>query len=130
MKSIGLCMIVKDEAHVIRRCLESVALILDYILVVDTGSADGTQSVVRDFLATANIRGEVIEEPWRDFAYNRTFALQKLREHAEIDYSLMIDADQLVLFEPGFATSQFKLDLKDDIYDIKLSNGTIEYFVP
>jgi glycosyltransferase involved in cell wall biosynthesis len=130
MKSIGLCMIAKNEMRVMRRCIESVLPILDYVLVVDTGSDDGTQSVVRHVLATSNMAGEVVEEPWRDFAYNRTFALRKLRERTHIDYSLMVDADQVVLFEPAFSAQQFKAELKYDIYDIKLITGTIEYFIP
>ena len=79
MKSIGLSLIVKNEMRVMRRCLESVAPILDYALIVDTGSDDGTQSVARHLLKTLNIAGEVVEQPWRDFAFNRTDALQKLR---------------------------------------------------
>jgi hypothetical protein len=130
MKSIGLCMIAKNEMHVMRRCLESVLPILDYVLVVDTGSDDGTPSVVRHILATRNMAGEVVEEPWQDFAFNRTFALRKLRERRHIDYSLMIDADQVVLFEPNFSAQQFKAELKHDIYDVKLITGPIEYFVP
>jgi len=130
MKSIGLCMIVKNEMHVMRRCLESVLPILDYVLVVDTGSDDGTQAVVRHILATHNIPGEVIEEPWRDFAFNRTFALRKLQERTDIDYGLMIDADQVVLYDPDFSVQQFKAGLTCDLYDIKLNTGPIEYFVP
>jgi len=102
MKSVGLSMIVKNEMRVMRRCLESVAPILDYALIVDTGSDDGTQSVARHILKTRNIAGEVVEQPWRDFAFNRTDALQKLRERKEIDYSLMIDADQVIVFDPDF----------------------------
>ena len=91
MARIGLCMIVKNEARVIRRCLESVLPLLDYVLIVDTGSNDGTQQAIRDFLREKDLPGEVVEEPWRDFAYNRSFALQKLRERQDIDYGLMIN---------------------------------------
>ena len=37
------------------------------------------------FLSEKNIAGEVIDEPWQNFAYNRTFALRKLREKRQID---------------------------------------------
>ena len=85
MKSIGLCMIVRNEAAVIRRCLESVLPLIDYVLIVDTGSTDATRTVVRDFLSERNIPGEVVDEPWQNFAYNRTFALRKLREKRSTD---------------------------------------------
>src|SRR4051794_13628652 len=102
MTTIALCMIVKDEAGIIERCLASVRSLIDYVLIVDTGSSDGTQQVVRGWLDKTAMPGEVIDEPWRDFAYNRSFALAKLREHSGMDYSLMIDADQVIEFEPGF----------------------------
>ena len=77
--TIGLCMIVKNETKVIRRCLESMLPLVDYILIVDTGSTDGTQQMIRGFLMEHKVRGAVINEPWRDFAYNRSFALEAAR---------------------------------------------------
>ena len=41
-----LAMIVKNEAHVIQRCLRSVKPYLKHWVVVDTGSTDGTQEAV------------------------------------------------------------------------------------
>ena len=50
MKTIGLCVIVKNESKVILQCLESVRPIVDYVLVEDTGSTDGTQTIIREWL--------------------------------------------------------------------------------
>lgn len=130
MASIGLCMIVKNEAHIIRRCLENALPLLDYALIVDTGSNDGTQQVIRDFLREKNLPGEVVEEPWRDFAYNRSFALQKLRERPGIDYGLMIDADEVLEYEAVFNTERFKRGLVFDIYDVQTCYGNIVYMRP
>src|SRR5262245_43091639 len=96
--TIGLCMIVKDEAHVLERCLRSVRPLIDAWTVVDTGSTDGTQQRVRDFLAA--LPGALHERPWRDFAWNRTEALELARGTA--DYLLVIDADEELAVEPGF----------------------------
>ena len=71
--------------------------LVDYVLVVDTGSTDGTQQMIRDFLAEHHVPGAVIDEPWRDFAYNRTFALERLREVEDVDYAMIIDADDIVV---------------------------------
>jgi hypothetical protein len=130
MASIGLCMIVKNEAHIIRRCLESALPLLDYVLIVDTGSNDGTRQIIRDFLREKGLPGEVVEEPWRDFAYNRSFALQKLRERPDIDYGLMIDADEVLVCEAGFNAERFKRSLTRDIYDVQTCYGGIVYLRP
>lgn len=130
MARIGLCMIVKNEAPIIRRCLENVQPLADYVLIVDTGSTDGTQAAIHRFLHERSVPGEVIEEPWRDFAYNRSFALQKLREHRDIDYGLMIDADEVLVYEPGFEPKRFKQGLTLDLYDIETRYGNISYTRP
>ena len=130
MKTIGLCMIVKNEAHVIERCLESVKRLLDYVLIVDTGSDDGTPQVIYNWLNSNNIKGEVVIEPWKNFAYNRTFALKKLREKDWIDYALMIDADEILVFDDNFNTEDFKLNLWAEIYDIVTNMGGFIYNRP
>lgn len=130
MKTIALCMIVRNEAHIIERCLESVLPLIDYVLIVDTGSSDGTQESVRRYLKTARVPGEVIDESWQDFAYNRSFALAKLREQSTIDYSLMIDADQVLIFDDGFDVGKFKTDLSADVYDLKVTSGSVVYCLP
>lgn len=130
MASVGLCMIVRNEAHIVRRCLESVLPLIDYALVVDTGSEDGTQDIVRAFLQGNNLPGKVIEEPWRDFAYNRSFALAALRERNDVDYGLMIDADEVLVYEDGFDADHFKQSLYCDLYDVQTRFGTLVYLRP
>ena len=83
-------MIVKNEAPVIRRCLDSVRPLVDAWLIVDTGSTDGTQDIIR--AALADLPGAVHERPWQDFAHNRSEALDLARSFAS--YALIIDADE------------------------------------
>ncbi|HWK88476.1 MAG TPA: glycosyltransferase, partial [Longimicrobium sp.] len=94
-----LNMIVRDEAPVIRRCLDSVRPLIDSWVIVDTGSTDGTQDLVRE--ALKDLPGELHERPWVDFAHNRTEALELARGHA--DYLVLIDADEVVEIAEGFA---------------------------
>jgi hypothetical protein len=130
MATIGLCMIVKNEAHVILRCLQKALPLLDFVLITDTGSTDGTQDVIRNFLQEKGLAGEVIDEPWQDFAYNRSFAMRKLREHPEIDYALMLDADNCLVFQPSFDVQRFKRGLKTDLCDIEVRTGSSIHYSP
>jgi hypothetical protein len=91
-------MIVKNEAPVIRRCLDSVRSLIDYWVIVDTGSTDGTQQLILEHLK--DVQGELHERPWQDFAHNRSEALTLARRHA--DYSLIIDADDLLEIPPDY----------------------------
>lgn len=99
-------MIVKNEAPVIQRCVDSLRPIIDYWVIVDTGSTDGTQEIVRRQLK--DIPGELHEKTWRDFAHNRSEALELARGRA--DYVFVIDADEVLEIEPGFAMPRLELD--------------------
>lgn len=128
VKKIGLCMIVKDEAHVIERCLRSVRPLIDYICIEDTGSTDGTQALIRAFMEQENLPGEVFEEPWRDFATNRSIALERLREQHQVDYALIIDADDVAELSDGFDPSAFRAMLVADQYGVRLQElGGTQY---
>jgi glycosyltransferase involved in cell wall biosynthesis len=84
-----LNMIVRDEAPVIERCIRSVLPHIQCWAIVDTGSSDGTQAIVRGLLG--GLPGELIERPWVDFATNRNQALELARGYG--DYALIMDAD-------------------------------------
>ncbi|MFC3572670.1 glycosyltransferase [Streptomyces yaanensis] len=91
-QTICLCMIVKNEARVIERCLGSVRHLIDTWVISDTGSTDGTQELIRKTLD--GIPGELHEEPWVNFGHNRTQNIQHARGRA--DYLLTIDADHVL----------------------------------
>lgn len=82
---ISLCMIVKNEADVIERCIESVKGKVDEVIVVDTGSDDRTKEIVK------SLGGIIIEEKWEgDFSKARNTSLV----NAKGDYILVLDADE------------------------------------
>ncbi len=99
-------MIIKDESAIITRCLESVKPIIDTWVIVDTGSTDGTQEIVREYMK--DIPGELYERPWRNFGENRTEALELAKGKA--DYILLIDADDMLEFEEGFTLPELTKD--------------------
>ncbi len=121
-QKICLCMIVKNEASAIRRCLESVRPLIDYWIIVDTGSIDGTQDIIREFFQ--DIPGELYERPWVDFAHNRSEALALAKNHG--DYSLIIDADDVLDLPPGFRLPL----LKEDSITIEIRNKERRYWRP
>jgi len=116
---ICLNMIVKNEAPVIRRCLTSVLPIIDHWVIVDTGSEDGTQQIIREFLA--DLPGELHERPWVNFAHNRSEALELAREQG--DYIFVIDADEILEIEPGTELPQLILDS----YNVQVRYGNTKY---
>ena len=126
-KKIGLCMIVKNESKIIERCLNSVKPLIDYVCIVDTGSTDDTIDVINNWMKSNDIEGQVIFEPWQNFAYNRSFAMEKIREKKYIEYVLMIDADEILTYEEGLDFSKIKENLSFDLYNMNCKLGGVEY---
>lgn len=122
MQRICLAMIVKDEAAVIERCLASVLPYVHHWTIVDTGSTDGTQDLIRSFFEDHKVPGELVERPWVDFGHNRTEALTYAR-NSNTDYALMIDADDVLTAPPGFEWPE----LDKDCYVFTIRHVSIEF---
>jgi len=118
-KTVCLNMIVRDESPVIRRCLASLKHLIDYWVIVDTGSSDGTQTIIRDFLN--EIPGVLYERPWVNFGHNRNEALNLAKDKG--DYLLFIDADEFLVFENDFTFPE----LTADVYFV-LTRADLESF--
>lgn len=118
-QTVCLSMIVKDEAPVIRRCLDSLRELIDCWVIVDTGSTDGTQEIVREHLQ--GIPGELIERPWVDFGHNRSEALVYARGRA--DRVLILDADEVLVFDEVFELPV----LTHDAYHFEIVTGPVTY---
>lgn len=87
MIKISLCMIVKNEESVLRRCLDSVRELADEIVIVDTGSTDSTESIAKQYT------DKVFSTEWKDdFSLARNFSF----ERATCDYILWLDADDYI----------------------------------
>ncbi|MFO0565704.1 MAG: glycosyltransferase family 2 protein [Polyangiaceae bacterium] len=115
--TICLNMIVKNESRVIRRCLDSVRPFIDHWVIVDTGSSDGTQDVIRE--ALKDVPGELHERPWKDFGHNRSEALELARGKA--DYTLIIDADEVLVPAPGFVMPTLDADEYMTVHEVEES---------
>jgi hypothetical protein len=90
--TICLCMIVKNEAGVLARCLRSCRGLIDCWVICDTGSSDGTRELIASELE--GIPGELHQHEWVDFGHNRSMLMELAAGSA--DYLLLIDADMTV----------------------------------
>jgi Glycosyl transferase family 2 len=91
---LSVCMIVKDERATLARCLQSVKSIADEIVVVDTGSTDGSQAIAREHGA------RLIQSTWEnDFSRARNQSLAA----ATGAWVLVLDADEYLRPEDGNA---------------------------
>ncbi len=87
---ISLCMIVKNEEKMLAQCLNSVRDLVDEIVIVDTGSTDGTVAIAEKFGA------RVYHHAWQnDFSLHRNQSL----EYATGDWILILDADEELVRE-------------------------------
>jgi len=99
-------MIVRDEAQVIGRCLDSVRGFADSYVIVDTGSADNTRELVQ----LHELPGQLHHRPWVNFGHNRTELMALARGKA--DWLLLLDADMTLEHE---RYRLFLDDVDDDI---------------
>lgn len=123
---ISLCLIVKNEAEVLARCLKSVLSFADEIIIVDTGSTDTTKAIAKQFT------DKVFDFEWvSDFSAARNFSFSK----ATMEYVMWLDADDVVPKKSAEEINDLKksLDTTFDIVTMKYvlsfdQNGNPSYF--
>ncbi|EUA11890.1 glycosyl transferase 2 family protein [Mycobacterium kansasii 732] len=113
-------MIVRNEAHIVAGALDSVAPYISSWVIVDTGSDDGTQNLIRGQMARLGIGGQLYERPWRNFGDNRTEALTLAQGHG--DYVWVVDADDVLVGTPDFAA------LGADVYWVRYLCNSHGYY--
>ena len=118
-KTITLCMIVKNETHIIKECLESMLPYIDRYDITDTGSTDGTPELIKEFFDEHGIEGEVYLSDWKGFGDHagkmgsRTESLRNCDGKA--DYGWVIDADDYVVGD-----FQFPEVMDKDSYSLRI----------
>lgn len=123
---MALCMIVKNEAVIIERCLASVAPHIDCYVILDTGSTDDTVGLIRQFFLRRGIPGCVHHGSFRNFETTRNEALHLAEQSADLafDYLLLLDADMEFFAEPGWRD-----DLRGaSVYTIKQTTPGMSYW--
>lgn len=111
MKTISLCMIVKNEEAVLERCLESAAGLVDEIIIADTGSDDKTKEIAKKYT------DQVFDFPWcDDFAAARNFAFAQ----GSGDYLFWLDADDVITEKDQILFLQEKKGLDENPYMVMM----------
>lgn len=106
MKTLSVCMIVKNEESVLEGCLYNAAFFADEIIIVDTGSTDRTKEIAYQFT------DKVYDFVWcDDFAVARNAAFEK----AGCDYIMWLDADDRVDGESRQKICELKYRLHEKI---------------
>lgn len=89
---IRAVVLTRDEAGFIAGCVESLQHVTDDVLVLDTGSSDGTAGIA------SRTGARVVATDWWGFAGTRNLALDRCRDASWV---LFVDADERI--PPGLA---------------------------
>jgi glycosyltransferase involved in cell wall biosynthesis len=113
---LTVCMILKNEVHTIEGTINSCKDVADRFCILDTGSTDGTQDVLRGLVGE---KLSLYEEPFIDFSTSRNRVLDLAGQ--ESDFILSLDADDALV--GGDRLKEFLTSVrgfKDDAYELKL----------
>ncbi len=111
--TLALAMIVRDEAHNLAQWLPQARSYVDEMVVVDTGSSDGTVSLLEE------VGARVIHVTWEDnFSHARNRGLDEVRS----DWVLVLDADERLAMADWKRIASFLTH--DDVvaYDVQIKN--------
>lgn len=110
---LSLCMILKDEAFFLPRCLDAVKDFVDEIVLVDTGSSDNSIEICQQY------SDRVFEFPWvDDFAAARNYSL----DQAQGDWILVLDADEVITRSDLKSIRTLIERTEDDVFMLKQLN--------
>ena len=131
MKKITLCMIVKNEAHILPRCFASALPIIDASIVVDTGSTDGTVAFLHLIEYLTDGRYKCSESAWKDFSTNRNELLAIAKYHDNADtYLLLLDADEVLQISPEFLAWLHDDNQCDPVYNVATNLSGVSFSRP
>lgn len=115
--AISLCMIMKNEAKVLARCLESVKDIVEEIVIVDTGSTDESIKIAESFGA------KIIKRKWTDdFSTARNTGIEK----ATCDWILILDPDEILSLKDHDKIKHICSDYRFHAYRLHTRNYTLD----
>lgn len=86
-KSICAVIPTKDNMRTIQECLDSIRPVTNNIIIVDSGSVDGTVELCKENGAI------VINRPWLGMVKQRQYCLEQAKDY---DWVLVLDSDEMI----------------------------------
>jgi glycosyltransferase involved in cell wall biosynthesis len=125
---IVLNAMVANEARTITRMLDSVYPYIDYWVIQDNGSTDGTQDIITNYFKEKGIPGFLYEIEWQFPGWNRDHALQTcLKTDHGCDWILRMDADERLEVDEDFDWSLLE-DESIDSWNIIVRSFNTRYY--
>jgi glycosyltransferase involved in cell wall biosynthesis len=119
----------KNESSVIKRMLESCLPFVDYYVMQNNGSTDGTDEIAKQFLIDNKLSGEIyeVEEGWVGFGWNRDHLIQYCQKtDHDCDWILKMDCDETLEVDDNFDWSLLD-DASIQAFHIPAVSGTCIY---
>ena len=115
---LTVCMIIKNEERFLKDCLESIRDVAGQIVVVDTGSTDGSMDIARAFNA------EIHHFEWcDDFSAARNASIR----YARGEWILWLDADERLKPESvQLLRDSLRREKQAVIYQVQINNHTLD----
>jgi glycosyltransferase involved in cell wall biosynthesis len=131
---VCLAMIVKNEAKIIRRCIENAAPGIDGVVLLDTGSDDNTIEAAKEACDALDLDFHAESTTWTDFGAARTELLENVRlipEPRRYDLVVQLDADWTLDYG-GNGWNVFRdIDIDSaEAWDITVVDGTLQWPLP
>jgi glycosyltransferase involved in cell wall biosynthesis len=135
---ICLCAILRNEAKVVERMLESCKEIITCMAITDTGSTDNTCSIIEEWAKKNEIPCEIAHEEWINFGVSRTDSMLYARHFfPDVDFYLLLDGDMILHLdkEEGdissldrVVVSEYRIEQRNygqHYYNVRLTNALL-----
>lgn len=112
MEKLSVYLVVYNEEKRLEKTLSAAVRVADELIVVDSGSTDGTVEIARRYKA------KVYQNAWESYCAQKSFAEQKCR----YDWVLLLDADEVMSPELIDEINKLKEKPQYNAYKVKISD--------